>query len=135
MTKMTKIEELKEKLTKAQELHKISKAQAMKDLDVVFNIQNELYKERIIAGDYITDLSPYEGKRITFIYAFDSNGKKVSISTDEICEVENGKLFSSSYYRGIIKWDESKQKYIHLYFGAVVELDIVGFLIFETEDE
>lgn len=94
-------------------------------------LEEKMYKNTIDKKEYITDLSEYNGKEISFI-ALDSNGEDVWLPTDEIVEVRNGKLYLSSYEGGIVKYDDELEKYVHSYHHRAETLDIVGFINIEV---
>lgn len=101
--------------------------------------QNSLEKNKIdiiIKNDMlIKDLSPYEGKCIWNISAYNKEGKDVCIPTDEIVEVKDGKLYCSSYTGGIVCWSKNQEAYVRSYYGREEILDIAGFLDIELDED
>lgn len=92
------------------------------------NLKKELWLEKFNNKDYITDLSVYKNQDLVTIRAFGVDGKEVYIPTDETLEVDsNGKLYASSYFNGIVQWDESINGYVYWINHRVTELNIVGF--------
>jgi len=102
------------------------------DIQELMRKNNKLEAKRIslmLENDMlIKDLSEYEGKDITFIDAYDKDGKDVYIPTDEIVDVRNGRLYCSSYSGGILSWSEKEQCYIYSYHMREERLEIEGFL-------
>lgn len=99
----------------------------------ILDLEDKMYKNIFLNKEYITDLSEYNGKEISFT-AINSKGQEVWLPTDEIVSVENGKLYLSSHERGIVYFDNKKQKYIKAYFGLERELDVIGFIDVEIID-
>lgn len=102
-------------------------------LEKIKEIENKLYLKIIEDKEYITDLSEYNGKEISFI-ALSSKGEEVSLPTDEIVEVSDGRLYLSSYEGGIVEWNEDEKKYIEYAYGGRDPLDIVGFIDISIKD-
>lgn len=94
-------------------------------------LKEKMYKNIIDKKEYITDLSKYNGKEISFT-ALDSNGEDVWLPTDEIVGVRNGKLYLSSYEGGIVNYDDKLGKYVHNYHYRAETLDIIGFINIEV---
>ena len=86
--------------------------------------------------EYVTDLTPYEGKYFENIRAIDTEGKEVYLDTSELVWVQDGKLQTSSQHGGIMWWSEKHNKYTRLcYFRESLLPDIVGFFDIELEKE
>lgn len=97
--------------------------------------EDERVKMLIANGLLIKNLSEYEGKDLRSIDAYDKDGNSVYIPTDEILEVIDGRLYCSSFNRGIVKWSEEKKCYCHLYHMTTEDLDIEGFLDIEVDED
>ena len=54
---------------------------------------------------------------------------------NESVEVENDKLYCSSYEGGIIGWDDEKETYYHARYQHRTELDILGFIDIVVEKD
>lgn len=90
-------------------------------------LQKELYLNILKNKEYIDDLSNYNGKEINFI-ALNSKGEEVFLPRNEIVDVQNGRLYLSSFSGGIVRWCEDKKEYVHSYYGVQKPLDIIGFI-------
>ena len=96
-------------------------------LEKIKELENKLYLKIIEDREYVTDLSEYNGKKISFI-ALNSKGKEVWLPVNELVEVSNGRLYLSSYRGGIVEWNEDEKKYIYYLHGRQEPLDIIGFI-------
>ena len=90
-------------------------------------LQKEFYLNILKNKEYIDDLSDYNGKEINFI-ALNSKGEEAFLPRDEIVDVQNGRLYLSSFRGGIVYWSDDKKEYIHSYYGVEKPIDIVGFI-------
>lgn len=95
-------------------------------------LKEKIWQEIVEQKLHTLDLSAYEGKRITSITGVSSDGKAVYIPTDEICTVQDGKLYASSFDNGIVNWSDEGFYESH-YHHHHDELDIIGFTDIECE--
>jgi len=101
----------------------------------ISKIKNEkrefIFKNKL----YYTDLSEFDGKSLSHIVALDSDGQEIYLPTDEIVEIENGKLCCSSFNGGIVEWDSEENSYCKSYYGKSKKLDILGFIDIIIDDD
>jgi len=90
-----------------------------------------IFKEKL----YITDLSEFNKKTLSKIFALDSKGEEVFLPLDEIVNIEDNRLYCSSFNYGIVSFNEDKKKYQKSYYGAVKDIDIIGFYNIEVDEE
>jgi len=68
-----------------------------------------------------------EGQKVNIydIEAYDKDGELLDyLPDDEICQVEEKKLFLSSYRGGILQWGKEEQCYTHYYYYTKKHLHI-----------
>jgi hypothetical protein len=102
--------------------------------DEIIKLEKARIENIIKNKEYIFDLSQYNYKTLKRFTALNSNGKEVYLPTDEIVEVNNGKLCISSYQGGVVEWSDEKNCYVHFYHYFKTDLDIIGFIDIEVEE-
>lgn len=82
----------------------------------------------------ISNLAKFEGQAIYCIKLVASNGDTYTCGDVDILTVENGHLYSSDEYEGIIKYDEKSNKYYRYLYGHQYKMNVVGFRELELSD-
>lgn len=101
----------------------------------ISEIEDEKRKYIIENKLYYVDLSEFNGKNLSRVTAIDSKGEDIWIPTDEIIEVENGKLYCSSYQGGIVGWNKDENSYYSAYYGINKNIDIIGFIDISLDED
>ena len=98
-------------------------------------IRKELLDYRISIGDYIPgdELISKEIISINIDTVLDSNFEEVYIPSNELVDIEDGRLYCSSYSEGILYYSDKDGCYIHCYYGDEEELDI-KYIFLKDED-
>lgn len=100
----------------------------------------ETYKLNHAQYHPMSELANYKGKKISHIVLVerDENG---TLDTEYVCSDEmfsvdnNGHLYYSSNYCGVMHYDETIDKYVKWYHFNKTEHDYIGFLEIELEDD
>lgn len=98
-------------------------------------LEKEIEKYKLDNALYypMSELCNYKGKEIRWIKLVERNEDNTLdtdfVCCDEILEVdEDGHFYYSSYDGGIIRYDNSENKYVHYYYGCPEYHDYIGFL-------
>lgn len=105
-------------------------------------LENEIEEYKLSHGIYrpMSDLINYICKDVDSIKVVirneDGTLETDFLYCDEIFEInEYGQLYYSSYYGGIIKYDNDVHKYVHMYHYHPTYYDYVGFMDLKLEDD
>ena len=96
----------------------------IKDAAKKIFIDNQLYTP-------IAELEALGRRRLDYviIYYIAENHENVLFEwlNGDILEVENGRLYFSDYYEGIIRWNEEEQSYYWVKYGTYTKIQILGY--------
>lgn len=94
-------------------------------------IENQLYHP-------MEELKEYDGKDLSSITIYYRRDNSETVEEMFLCgdalRVENGRLYYSDFYNGIIEYSEKAQAYIYFYWHFDQKYDILGFDDLELEE-
>ena len=106
------------------------------------NLEIEIEEYKLNNGLYhpMSELANYIGKDVDYIKVVirneDGTLETDFLCCDEIFEInEYGQLYYSSYSGGIIEYDTTEHKYVHMYYRCPTYYDYVGYMDLKLDDD